>query len=496
MPKLERVVRGPAGLGRRATAADFETGVGLEALGRGITGVGDATERIMHAELESKVSAAVQSAATRLNDLRLEEEANPDYDSSEERFSRARTEVLNEFREGIFSTRYKNLFDDRVFAISERTRLQVADNVRAKRLDVTRANAVTAHAKLVELAATADTDEMRETYLQQAEEALRGARASGAITETQAAKMRLGKDAALKDAADRRDAQSAADEILEKWPDDPKRQLAEARKFKGEKRDKVVARIKDRQAEAKAQRQEFEERRYAAATDAAWAGQLTRQQVIDMPLPAGETSALIGIIEKDEDGTLETNWPLYFDLRDALTNPGTRDKARGMDLKPYLAEIHPTEMKELYKLREAPDRDAIDTFDQKVRTALIQMRLPSTAAEMGKSQDGPARKAEAFKRWAEAQRRRIAGEKGHRLSPEDQDRILDAGREEIILDPGATIYYSRGRRGTLAVEDDIDVPEDQIEPARIALERVGIANPTADDIRDWYVRKLQRVRLP
>lgn len=492
MPKLERSVRGPARLGRRATPTDFETGIGLQALGTSIAQAGDATERILHAEMESKVSAAVQNAATRLNDIRLEEQANPDYESSEERFTKQRTELLNGFREGIFSTRYKNLFDDRVFAIGERTRLQVADNVRARRLDATRANAVTAHGKLVELAATADTPEMRETYLEQAKETLRGGVSSGAISKTQEARMGLAADAAMRDAEHRHKAQAAADEIMAKH-DTPQARLDAARKLKGELRDRVVARIKDRNAEEEQQRTRRNRAILNQAGDQAWAGDLTHEQVIDLPLDKGAKDGLHQIIAKLQSGQ-GTDWGVYYELRSDLTSPATREEARRINYSYYRPALADKEYKEILKLAEAEDADALDDFDSKVDAILSTLDLPVTDAGM-RAEPKKGKKTIAFRQRVDAERKRRVGVKEGALNSTELDEVISYGLEPIRMRGQGWFSDPVVSRFLMSPDDVSDVPDEDATMIRATLLSRG-REPTAELILDTYREQLmlQRTR--
>ena len=190
MPKIPQLIQGP-GRPRRATGFDFGGDEGLTSLGRAVGDVGAVAAALFNAREQANVTRGVQAYARGVNDLTLEFEQDPDFATARERFDEQMQRLFSQFQEEMNTPRSKREFEQRSFAISERSRLGVSDMVRAREIDSVRAQTITAYEGFIDLAGKTTDPDLRSEYLAQADAALKVAVNSGAFNQEQAARMRL-----------------------------------------------------------------------------------------------------------------------------------------------------------------------------------------------------------------------------------------------------------------------------------------------------------------
>ena len=255
MPTLP--IAAPTNLGRRATAEDFGTGVGLSSLGAASDAASRSTEILFNAEMQAKVSSALADGASQLADFRRELQDDPDYNSHQEKFDKRVKEIQNQTREGLFSNRFKGEFDTSFGALTERARSGVLDGVRAKQLDFINGGSIKAWDVFTELAAQEEDPDARDALLFNANLVKDRALKTGAWTHLTVARMELSQARTLRDAENIRGSQEITDELMKEFPNDHSARLkANQVRNSGPMEDTVDSRLKSRHAQEVAEKRD------------------------------------------------------------------------------------------------------------------------------------------------------------------------------------------------------------------------------------------------
>lgn len=494
MPRIaaEQLIARPAASGRAGTARDFGIGIGTDALGAGLEQIGGQNIDLFNADMDARVGKAVAASAEKLQELLTQEEENPDFDGSKQRFDTARQEILESFREGIQTEKFKDLFNDRVKPIAVNARQRNLDMVRARTLARTRGSATEAITALIDLAEVAATDEEREALLTQADVTLQSVTRHGVYTPQQAATLRIAMNRAVEDAERRNRAQSEVDELLAAGLTE-RQALTKARQdFNGEMEDDVVDRIKDRYAEQDRFRAEFERKRYDKAINDALAGELSHAEARTLGLSGGELRTVTSTISAVQSANgLQTNWEKYWEIRELLENPATREQGR-KQLKDSTHLLDNQPRKDLEKI--AADDGAVDTYAQKLKRATAAIRRDT----VNKAQDRrEAERSLAFRRRVDAEKLRREGKKGETLTSGEVDQLLSDATFEEDLDQqwfgGSNV---RGRFAFLPQDIDVDdfTPDERTAARKYLLER-GIVTPTPEQMQAAFSELLAQPEL-
>ena len=384
MPRIPRVIASAASLGRRAQAVDLGFDQGAQAQARAIDEVGEAANALFEADEDALVSKGIQGASTELNDLRIAVGENPDIDAREGQFADGQREILSRHRETISTVRFQNSFDDRMFAISERTRLGVKEGVTRSRLDQISANTLTSVAGLTTLAGEADSDDLRQEYLTQIDTALGGAVSSGALTATDRAQAEIRRDAELAAAQEVRDSQAVADDLEAQFPGDLAAQTKAARsQFSGSMEDLVVARLKDRNGIAVTAQRQARQAKFESVVNLALGGDYTRVEALKADLDVGQLSTVLGILDdKDRGKGPQADSEEYWDFYNGLSNQATAEEFRQKDLNLLAGKITPKQMSQLRDLQL--EVDLLDVFPKKVDEALSIIKLDPSSTKKSK----------------------------------------------------------------------------------------------------------------
>lgn len=428
MPRITRILAAPRAVGRRATPADFGGGGQQEALGQVAGQIGNLAGELFVASESAKVSKGLQGASTEINDLILEVEKNPNLDEREQQFTKGRQEILGRHRGTILSQRFKNDFDTRVFAISEHSRLQIREGVRAGKLSEIRANTITAVDGLARAAAQAETPELRNAFDVQIEESMQRALESGAFTAQEIAGMRIQTAKTIREAEAVVMAQAITDELLGEFPDDLAAQVRAAKeRLSGQEEDRVINRLKDaagiRNAAAATEERELVNHTMAKAHVS-----LTRAQALELGLPANALNTVLNVITQREQGKEpEAGSKVFYTWYDGLTNVGTREAFRLLNVTLIEDHITPKEKSLLQGLQR--EHDLLDQWPKKVKIALKIAAL--TDLIVGKDKD-KALEQEQFRRNMQSAKDLAQQQKRAPLNEDEMNNLVDAAVQEVI----------------------------------------------------------------
>ena len=428
MPRIPRILAAPRAVGRRATPLDFGGGQGEADLARAAGQIGNLAGELFVASESAKVSQGLQGASTEINDLILEVESNPNLDERENQFTKGRQQILGRHRGTILSQRFKNDFDARVFSISEHSRLQVREGVRAGKMAEIRANTITAVDGLGRLAAEAQTPGLRRSFDLQIEESMQLALESGAFTADEIARLRIRTANTIREAEAVVMAQAITDELLGEFPDDLQAQVRAAKeRLSGQEEDRVINRLKDA-AGIRTSAAATEERELVNNAMTKAHVSLTRAAALEMGLPATSLNTVLNVIAQREQGKEpEAGSPLFYELYDEGTNVGTREIFRGRNISNFEDQITPKEKAVLEGLQR--EHDLLDKWPTKVKTALKIAKL--TDEEVKGSKDKLVRQ-EQFRRNMQSAKDLAQQQKGAPLNEDEMNNLVDAAVQEVI----------------------------------------------------------------
>jgi hypothetical protein len=487
MPRVGRLIAQPARQGRRAFAGDFGGGAGEAAIGQALGQIGQTAEALFAADMEARVSRAVAESSAELNELTFQLEADPDYLSHEEQYNEGRQKILNRFREGLATERFRNVFDDRAFPIAEHLGLRVKENVRAKQLDHTRGSTLVAVEQFAKLAAEAESDDLREEYMNAAMSLLQRGQEGGAFTAAQVANAQNGFERALAEADERRQSQEIADELMRTVPNQRDRLRIAREQYSGTREDNVIARLKDQWAEQEAITRQNDEARFDAAVKSAMAGELTHAEALELDLSGRQRITVESVIDQQRKGAaVAPGGDLYWGLRNEAATPGTRQRFLNRDLNQVAHRMTPRELADL-KADQLKGEGGLDDWPRKVQQALPELQLGKGQASMSKTEGLRLR---TFRSNVDAAKKREEALLNRPLKQEEMDAIISKGVEQVIVDEGFFTSTTRGRFEVI-LEDIKDIPDEALAQVREAL-RLGAnnTNPTEMQIKEQYQRML------
>lgn len=488
--------------GARPSAQDFDVGTGQIAVGRALQDAGEVSFRLGDALMRGRANRAAAEAAREIRDKREELRVDlsrlddpQEIEAVEARFREAQNDILQAHREQLTFPAYKGVFDQYTHAEVERSRLEMREQVRAKQLDLIRADAITAYNLNIEEATRAESDMARQDAIARANRALEEARANGAISAERAAELRARGEAVLRSAEDIRQSQEAADSIFARF-DDPEERLRYAREnFSGPQEDAIVGRIKDLNQQEREERERADRERYDAAGQAALSGNLTREEALRMPgLSTAQRANLISIIENRNKPT-QFNYEAYYAIKDLLTNPNTRDAAADLDLMKYfhLFAGKPEKFEALLDLQRKGG--ASESFvESKVKTALAELLLPFTDAALRNATEDKKKQAIAFRRNFEEERARREAEKKRSLNETEIRDLLEEGKEQIEIERDWWPDLERPRFVIRRVDIE-NVPREALPYINADLKKANIPQTPAAQL-DAFWRMIRRGEWP
>lgn len=173
-PQIPYVVADPQPVSAPAPAVGSGIGRTLQVVGGQLADAAQMTAGIYDAEQRTKARALASEAALDLQRFAFELDDDPDYDSHEEKWKQKQQEVLQRFRGQIKAPRYQTMFDQDVAPVAQRFALDVAHEVRAKRVDAGRAGVERRLDSEAQLASLATTEAERTFHME---------RMAGEVTE-------------------------------------------------------------------------------------------------------------------------------------------------------------------------------------------------------------------------------------------------------------------------------------------------------------------------
>jgi hypothetical protein len=137
--RLPRITARPATGAPRYPATAFDDVRGQQALAYALGDVSQVAETIAIADYSAKTSLAMSQASADLAKVRDELDMRQDYETLDQEYTDARTQILAKYREGLRG-RFADAFDQQMFEVGERYGLDVHQSARDKQLRGIRAN--------------------------------------------------------------------------------------------------------------------------------------------------------------------------------------------------------------------------------------------------------------------------------------------------------------------------------------------------------------------
>lgn len=137
MPVLPRLNPRPGSFGRQAQAGDLGAAEGQAQTQGGelFSQLGNTANALVEADQSARISRAVAQAAVQLDDVQTQLAQDPDFTTHDERFEKARTEILQNVGQGILPGRFSGELDDKLFPVAARVRADVRDQSRRLLVD-------------------------------------------------------------------------------------------------------------------------------------------------------------------------------------------------------------------------------------------------------------------------------------------------------------------------------------------------------------------------
>ena len=462
MPRLPlvRPIAARAPQSPRATPQDFGAGQGLGALGSALQGIGHLAAQIeqrrqaIHdAEQRSLVSRGVAEvgATVELTLQELESDADADPQGFEKRYvqtiDRATTDAAKDL-----DREYHEALNTRVLGVRTRG-LAATRTLSDRRKNAnTLANTITAGDTLAKLEAATLDEPLAAEYRAERERLYENAVATGALQPDELARMRLRHEAQIQVDAVLIEGQEIADSVMtDPLLDTEAKRLAEIRKlYTGDLEEEAIRQTKERGREQAAQ---------AAAE------------------------------------TLQPGSARYWQLRAQAENPATREAFLALNIDEELGKVTPAEQQELRTLQNAGDKDALETYAQKVNDALAVFKLPTTPEQIRNNAE-KGKRTQAFRRVVEAEKNRRQAKLGRRLTSQEIDEVIDLGTEAVVIDKGFFSFETTVPRfgvlpGDVSDVDVFDLPPEQLEFVKEQLALLGKATPTTEEIARAYLKLLR-----
>lgn len=365
LPGLEpggigRQIEGPADLGRRATGQDFYQGAGRAAFAGAVAQVGEATVQLAEHELESNVQRSLGEATRELNMLGERVAAEPDHNARQGLYESESQKILQRFREGIPSHRYRESFNFQIEPQTERGRMVTESGVRKSQLETTAANLGASAEAYMDAAKNEPDPVERERLYGLASSSVDQLAPIVGPMQAQAAKTRLEDRQQQDDLLYK--AQAAADDIMARYPDDLAAQYKAANQFSGEMRALVMGNIESQQSQqAKAadnvSRQQFNILAVRAQSD------MSDTELRDIAIRTGMEgrdyfTLMDAIAKRDSGGGYIGEWEHYFALKImAKKNPEAFQQVELM--RDYMNRISPGKLDKLIDLKAKGPPDGI-----------------------------------------------------------------------------------------------------------------------------------------
>lgn len=304
------------------------------------------------------------------------------------------------------------------------------------------------------------------------------------------------------------ESQRQADAIMSKFGGDMPSAMAEAAKEKDpeirEALEERVSRLFNIKKIAKADKAEALYLRGANLIDTNREAIKTGKMPMDLmtpdewkQLPLNERNSLNNYAAAIADGrNIVSDMKLYQDLMIMASTPATRDKF----MRTYIPvdKFAPTEYKELVKYQAQ-----LRTGDEKVVQKLDGIRSKNSARDdafekvIGPVSDKRFKQLAAeFAEVVDAEiesRQKITGKE---VTNQEVTEIANAQLVKVVTERNklwydTKVYRFKAPPGSNIEFDYEDIPEDDKQKARSALQRLGNANPTESDIVDAYIKKLK-----
>lgn len=186
MAKLERIIAEKAQLGRPAVPADFGTGQGLENLGNALETSAAVTDQLFRAAEQAAIGKARSNLAVELNDFRIELKSRVDHVNDVKDFEEFKRKATEKHRSTIVTNAGRRQFDDDIFDVVERARVETIIGARNKAMAQIRIDTAETANDFKNLFIDSDDDSARKKHFDDGIAAINRAEAMGGLTPEKA----------------------------------------------------------------------------------------------------------------------------------------------------------------------------------------------------------------------------------------------------------------------------------------------------------------------
>lgn len=173
----------------------------------------------------------------------------------------------------------------------------------------------------------------------------------------------------------------------------------------------------------------------------------------------------------------QTNWTLYYELRDKATDPATRANFADEFLLKYKGDLADTEFKELVKLQDSVKKgddkafDGVNTKNGIINNTLILNKINPQSKDKTEKQ-----KVAEFRRYVDEQQRSFQEQTGKKATSKDIQQIVDEALVVRRTEPGF-FGTSIGKKEYRAFESNAktakDVPPEDRQKIEAALRKAN-----------------------
>jgi hypothetical protein len=501
MPRIPRIGPGEVVPIRPVRPDDLGSGVGQAAYAGAVQDLGAISARLIGAEREAQVAGAEAGYGAKLAELTQQIEQHPNADEREGMFEEGRKALSEEFRGTLTGQQYQAAFDQRAFQLGERAKLAVREGVIRKRLDNARGGVIESVDKFDRLIEHSESDQLRKGYIFARSNILDAGVAGGSISAAERAQIEERSRAALEQVEMRRGSQERADALVA-GGGSYTAQLAAAREIQDpQMRDLVTARVKDRNEEQRA----IKEQSQQAQQDELWRrfwlpandpNKLKREDIETMGgLDAQIRNPLMnGFEERARVGTLKTDPAVYDAAIDLYTDPRRADEAAKTPPETFFGSLaleQQTHVRELSQGKFDKQEPLINQLTKEKAAAYLVSGADQASATPEEKQT-IVDYGRAVRAAIESERLRLGRVN---LSQEEIEAVVDS-QLEIAIPAYDSYFFDPFNADTPAVpryqvpgQFIGRVPTDDYTRLRQAFRDGGVANPSDAAIRRAWVEE-------
>ena len=491
-------------MGRRANAADFGTGEGLEAISRSVGETGDLAMRLFDQEMDSRVVGALSNATRAMTDLAVQVESEPDHNKRLGMYQDGARKIGEQFRAGVQYPRYQQAFDERFFQQVESGRIEVLNNVRNARIASAQATLMMAVDTHIDSAQNHPDPIRRAQIYGEALMDVERAEQKGTVGPVRAAQMKLQIRKAQQTEKLIFDTYALADEIYdghEKHED----RIEAAQDVPAHMRERVTRIVHNRYIREQAMEKEANDAQYIDLSKRAKSGEMSLEELDDeelrlrdtnMPLTPVQYEALQTMIEEtDNKGKTLEALGLQAEIYDKLVryagDPVTRPDFLKQNVRALYGHVLDETLIKKLEADQAKGTSQLDKFAvDEMEIALAQMKLPIDNRDFKGRSEKDMRASLLFRERVQNALERARHEKQLPLTSAETRAVIQGLKDEISLS-----FWTSRRLFQMTPDDflnpELDVPDDVEALIRNVNNWTGNDVATLIKIQEAYVKMLR-----